>query len=86
MPLTGKMTIIVHLGAMCLPVHGVSTYEPIYIPLRGRPEFLRDLRRSVTNSHVGYRRVIMQIPYYAIRSNNTLFSSSLRTTENFFRI
>jgi len=30
----------------------VSTYGPIYIPLRGRPEFLRDLRHSTIHSHV----------------------------------
>lgn len=81
MPLTGKMTIIVHLGAMCLPVR-VSIYRPIYIPLRGRPEFLRDLRRSTANSHVA-PRVTTQISCYDIRSNDT-FSFFIIAQKTFF--
>lgn len=72
MPLTGKMTIIVHLGAMCLPVCSVSTNGPIYIPLRGRPEFLRDLRRSMANLHVASKSYDPNTINTDIRSNDTL--------------
>lgn len=35
-----------------VPAGSWCIYEPIYIPLRGRSEFLRDLCRSTINSHV----------------------------------